>query len=163
MEMVSLKRQDFANHPPYFLEESVALASSSLLTNIDLNQTMGAGDMLDIRVKRVYASPAEDDGWRVLVDRLWPRGLAKDKAHWHVWYPELAPSPELRRWFQHDPARFQAFQQRYLLELNAEPVQQRLSELRARASLGPVTLLFAARDETHNHAVVLRDRLLGKV
>ena len=117
-----------------------------------------AGRGLDIRLKRVFAAPEADDGERILVDRLWPRGMRKDKAALDGWMKDLAPSTELRRWFGHDPARWDRFRERY----EAELAQHRdlLDELRQRARKHTVTLLFAARDEAHNEAVVLKDVLL---
>ena len=110
-----------------------------------------------IQLKRVYAPPAPDDGARVLVDRLWPRGLSKSAAAVDHWLKELAPSTELRRWFAHDPARWEEFRRRYKAELAQAP--DRLDELRVLARGRRVTLLFAAKDEAHNDAVVLRDVL----
>jgi len=110
-----------------------------------------------IRLKRVYAPPAPDDGVRVLVDRLWPRGLSKSEAAVDHWLKELAPSAELRRWFGHDPARWDEFRRRYQAEL--AQATDLLDELRALARGRRVTLLFSAKDEAHNNAVVLRDVL----
>jgi len=110
-----------------------------------------------IQLKRVYAPPVPDDGVRVLVDRLWPRGLSKSAAAVDHWLKELAPSTELRRWFAHDPARWEEFRRRYKAELAQAP--DRLDELRVLARGRRVTLLFAAKDEAHNDAVVLRDVL----
>lgn len=110
-----------------------------------------------IRLKRVYDPPAPDDGRRVLVDRLWPRGLRRETARLDLWLKEVAPSTELRRWFGHDPARWPAFRSRYRAELAARA--DALEELRALLRQGPVTLLFAARDGERNHAVVLREVL----
>jgi len=110
-----------------------------------------------IQLKRAYAPPAPDDGVRVLVDRLWPRGLSKSAAAVDHWLKELAPSTELRRWFAHDPARWEEFRRRYKAELAQAP--DRLDELRVLARGRRVTLLFAAKDEAHNDAVVLRDVL----
>lgn len=117
-----------------------------------------AGHGLDIRLKRVFGPPAAADGERILVDRLWPRGMRKEAAALDGWMKELAPSTELRRWFGHDPARWEGFRKRY----EAELAQHRdlLDELRRRARKHRVTLLFAARDEAHNEAVVLKDVLL---
>lgn len=112
-----------------------------------------------IRLKRAYAPPEPEDGTRLLVDRLWPRGLSKTKAALNGWPKELAPSPALRRWFGHDPSRWETFRGRYTAELALHP--ERLEPVRALARKGIVTLVFAARDETHNHARVLRDCLLG--
>src|SRR5262249_53599294 len=111
----------------------------------------------NIHLKRVYDPPSEDDGARVLVDRLWPRGIHKEAAKLTVWLKEIAPSPELRKWFGHDPARFHEFSRRYRAELvaNGEAVSQ-LNELLKH---GSVTLLYAAHDIAHNHAVVLADFL----
>ena len=121
-----------------------------------------AKDPPTIQIKRVYAPATPDDGTRVLVDRLWPRGLTHERAHLDHWLKEIAPSPELRRWFAHDPAMFDEFRRRYLAELGASsPAQTALTQLRELAAQGPVTLLFAAHDETHNEAVVLRDLLTG--
>lgn len=107
----------------------------------------------DIRLKRVYDPPDKDDGARVLVDRLWPRGLRKDRAALTLWLKEIAPSTELREWFGHDPARWTEFGHRYRAELtrNDEAVAQ-LADL---SKLGPLTLLYAAHDTEHNHAIVL--------
>ena len=106
-------------------------------------------------VKRVYEAPSDDDGLRVLVDRLWPRGLSKADAHVDRWIKEVAPSSDLRTWFGHDPARFDEFARRYREELRGSA---ELAELAALADDGrQVTLLYGARDEQHNQAVVLRD------
>jgi uncharacterized protein YeaO (DUF488 family) len=110
-----------------------------------------------IRVKRVYDPPARGDGVRVLVDRLWPRGLKKDEARIDHWMKDVAPSAGLRRWFAHDPARWDEFRRRYRAELAAHP--DALAELRRLAEGRTVTLLFAARDADHNNAVALRDML----
>jgi uncharacterized protein YeaO (DUF488 family) len=109
---------------------------------------------VDIRLKRAYA-PAEDgDGTRVLVDRLWPRGVKKDEAAIAHWFRDLAPSTELRRWFGHDADRWNEFQRRYRKELRQHAEQ--LDELLHLARKGTLTLVFGARDEEHNDAVVLR-------
>ncbi len=108
---------------------------------------------LDIRLKRVYDPAAEDDGYRVLIDRLWPRGMSRDGAHIDEWARELAPSTELRRWFGHDPARFAEFRRRYEAEL--EPSEAKLRELRDRARRGRVSIVFGARDVEHSNASVL--------
>ena len=111
-----------------------------------------------VRVRRVYEPPSADDGLRILVDRLWPRGLKKAEAAIALWLKEAAPSTELRRWFGHDPARFGEFKARYVAELRAHP--EVLAKLRALHAAQDMTLLFAAHDETHNNAVVLRDILM---
>ncbi len=113
-----------------------------------------------VRLKRVYAPASADDGARVLVDRLWPRGVSKARAALRSWCKDVAPSTELREWFGHDPARWEGFCERYRAELKHNP--EAVEALRTLARQGPVTLLFAARDETHNEAVVLRDVLLGR-
>jgi uncharacterized protein YeaO (DUF488 family) len=107
----------------------------------------------DVRIKRVYDPAAEDDGARVLVDRLWPRGMRKERAALTLWLKDVAPSPELREWFDHDPARWVEFDHRYRAELagNGAAVA-RLGDL---LRLGPVTLLYAAHDSAHNQALVL--------
>jgi uncharacterized protein YeaO (DUF488 family) len=111
-----------------------------------------------ICVKRAYDPPSPEDGARVLVDRLWPRGLRKVDAAIDCWLKEIAPSSDLRRWFGHDPSRWEEFQRRYRTELSARP--EPLNQLRVLAGQGALTLVYAARDADHNHAVVLRDMLL---
>jgi uncharacterized protein YeaO (DUF488 family) len=113
---------------------------------------------IDIRLKRVYASPAAEDGVRILVDRLWPRGLTKREAAIDRWLRDLAPSTELRRWFGHDPSRWDEFQRRYGRELREQG--ELLKEVRSLARRRRVTLLFGAHDEQHNNAVALREFLL---
>ena len=110
-----------------------------------------------IRIKRVYDEPMAEDGKRILVDRLWPRGIAKDKARIDEWLKEIAPSDELRKWFGHDPERWEEFRERYRRELEAKAEQ--MDGLRQLMAGGTVTLLFAARDEEHNNAVVLKEIL----
>ncbi len=110
-----------------------------------------------IALRRVHAEPQADDGLRVLVDRLWPRGLRKADAAVDLWLREIAPSHELRRWFGHDPARWTEFRARYRDELARRP--ERLRELMAHCRRGPVTLLYAARDSDRNNAVVLLEVL----
>ena len=111
-----------------------------------------------MRVKRVYEPASPDDGMRVLVDRIWPRGISKSKARIDAWMKDVAPSTVLRKWFGHDPERWAEFRRRYRVELAEQP--ERLRELRALAREGPLTLVYSARDEEHNQAVVLRDRLM---
>jgi uncharacterized protein YeaO (DUF488 family) len=113
----------------------------------------------EFRVRRVYDSPSPADGARVLVDRIWPRGLRKDAAHLSEWAKELAPSTELRTWYEHDPAKFGEFRRRYKAELAAPDSQQALTRLRAMAADGPVTLLTATRDLSLSQAAVLADVL----
>lgn len=108
-----------------------------------------------LRVKRIYEPPARADGFRVLVDRLWPRGISKQRAALDLWMKSVSPSPGLRRWFAHDPKRWKQFQVRYRAELRNHTVE--LAELSSRASKGNVTLLYAARDVEHNEAVILRE------
>jgi uncharacterized protein YeaO (DUF488 family) len=112
---------------------------------------------MDVRLKRAYERPAAADGYRVLIDRIWPRGVTREEAHLDEWARELAPSGELRRWFGHDPARFEEFQRRYTEELGAQ--QGKLRELRRRARDGTLTLVYGARDSEHNDAVVLAEVL----
>jgi uncharacterized protein YeaO (DUF488 family) len=108
-----------------------------------------------VRIKRVYEPVAKTDGYRILIDRLWPRGLSKEKAQVDKWLKEVAPSTELRKWFQHDPAKWKQFCAKYRAELNGSAAfGELLADIRQRKS---VTLLFGARDEEHNDAVVLRD------
>ncbi len=110
-----------------------------------------------IGLKRAYDPPSADDGVRVLVDRLWPRGVKKAEARIDHWFKDLAPSTVLRKWFAHDPNRWDEFRRRYRAELAAKG--DLLHELRKLARARPVTLIYAARDEAHNDAVVLRDEL----
>lgn len=110
-----------------------------------------------IRLKRAYETAQRSDGLRVLVDRLWPRGLHKDAARVDLWLKEIAPSNELRQWFGHDPARWESFQRKYRAELKDRT--ELLRRIEDALHEGPVTLLFAARDEDHNNAVALRDML----
>jgi uncharacterized protein YeaO (DUF488 family) len=110
-----------------------------------------------VRVRRVYDPPEPSDGFRVLVDRLWPRGLSKQAARVDLWARDLAPSDALRRWFGHDPRRWEEFRRRYRHELAQHP--ELVAQLVERARAGPVTLLFGARDAQHNNAVVLAEYL----
>lgn len=111
-----------------------------------------------IRLKRVYESASSEDGMRILVDRLWPRGLRKEDAAVDRWLKEIAPSTELRQWFGHDPVRWPEFRRRYTAELRQHTTM--LDEIRELAKQGTVTLVFGAHDEQHNNAVVLREVLL---
>lgn len=110
-----------------------------------------------VQLKRAYERPAASDGYRVLVDRLWPRGMKKEDLRLDLWAKDLAPSAALRRWFGHDPARFREFAGRYQAELRAGPARALVADLARRAARGTVTLVYGARDERHNGAVVLRD------
>ena len=112
-----------------------------------------------VALKRFYDEPAPGDGTRVLVERLWPRGLSKERAHIDLWLKEIAPSRELRTWFGHDPAKFAEFRRRYEAELADAAGQAALTKLRDLARQ-EVTLVFATRDTQHSNAAVLRDLLL---
>lgn len=114
----------------------------------------------NVKLKRAYEQPARDDGTRILVDRLWPRGVKKVDAALDEWAKNIAPSTELRKWFAHEPARWQEFCTRYSEEIKQQP--DLLKHLRTLAQQGVITLIFSARDETHNDAVVLRNVLLGE-
>ncbi|MCC6312378.1 MAG: DUF488 domain-containing protein [Thermomicrobiales bacterium] len=113
----------------------------------------------NVRLKRAYAPEEPSDGQRILVDRLWPRGVSKARADLADWMKDLAPSTELREWFGHDPVRWEEFARRYRAELAQHP--EAVEQLRDLARKGPVTLIYGARDQEHNEAVVLRDVLLG--
>ena len=113
---------------------------------------------MEIRIKRAYEPASSHDGTRILVDRLWPRGVKKSDAAIAQWMKEIAPSSELRKWFGHDPARWEEFRSRYKAELGAK--RGLLVELRDLAKKGPLTLVYSAHDEAHNQAVVLREALL---
>ncbi|GHE48051.1 hypothetical protein GCM10019059_03540 [Camelimonas fluminis] len=120
----------------------------------------GVGEIVmppDIRLKRIYEPASEADGARILVDRLWPRGVRKEDAHLTLWMKEIAPSPELRKWFCHDPALFGEFTFRYQAELDANHAA--VAQIADYLKHGPVTLLYAAHDPAHNQAVVLADYL----
>jgi len=110
-----------------------------------------------IRLKRAYEPPSPEDGMRVLVERLWPRGLTKERAAVDLWLKEISPSPELRKWYGHDPAKWEEFQRRYRAELEAagEPLER----LRALVGEGTVTFVYAAKDEERNSARVLKEFL----
>lgn len=112
----------------------------------------------NVRLKRAYESVAADDGTRVLIDRLWPRGVSKEDAALDLWLKDLAPSTELRKWFDHDPALWVEFQERYTNEVQQHP--DAFKQLRDLALEGVVTLVYSAHDEEHNDAVVLRSLLL---
>ena len=117
-------------------------------------------ERMPVRIKRVYEQPDKEDGTRILVDRLWPRGLTKEKASVALWLKEIAPSTELRKWFGHDPDKWKTFEARYRSEL--EKNEQQLSLLRQEMAKGQVTLLYGAKDQEHNDAVVLQKYLMEK-
>ena len=110
-----------------------------------------------MKIKRVYEKPEKEDGKRILVDRLWPRGLTKEKAGIDLWLKDIAPSTELRKWFNHDPAKWKEFQKRYQLEL--ENNKEQVSILNELFKKGPVTLVYGAKDREHNEALVLKEWL----
>jgi uncharacterized protein YeaO (DUF488 family) len=112
---------------------------------------------MKLKIKRIYEAPTEEDGTRILVDRLWPRGLTKEKAHIDLWLKDIAPSTELRKWFAHDPAKWSEFKIRYHAELKRNSEQ--IAHLKEAMAKGPVTLLYGAKDEKHNEAVILQKLL----
>jgi uncharacterized protein YeaO (DUF488 family) len=111
--------------------------------------------MATIHLKRAYEQPAPSDGLRILVERLWPRGLTKERAAIDLWLKEIAPSQELRRWYGHDPDKWPEFQKRYRAELERNP--EAVAELRAKVRAGHVTFVYAAKDEKRNSALLLKD------
>ena len=111
--------------------------------------------VLDVRIKRIYEPADRGDGYRILIDHVWPRGVSRERAKLDEWARELAPSDEQRHWFDHVPERFDEFRARYRDELQAQ--RERLGELRRRAREGPVTIVYAAHDQDHNNAVVLAE------
>ncbi len=113
-----------------------------------------------LRIKRVYESVEASDGFRILVDRLWPRGITKEHAAVQLWLKDIAPTAALRKWFGHDPARWEEFRTRYLAELRAN--DDAVAQVFDAAQHGPVTLMYAAHDERHNHAMVLLQYLSGR-
>lgn len=115
--------------------------------------------MAEVKVRRVYEPASPDDGARVLVDRVWPRGLTKEEARLDLWDKDVAPSTELRRWYGHDPERFAAFRRRYDAELADSQRAVALERLRSMAAEGPITLLTATKDVPHSHAAILATRL----
>lgn len=128
---------------------TIFVRKSFQVTDASLNPVM------KIRIKRVYEQPGREDGRRILVDRLWPRGLTNMEARVDLWLKDIAPSTELRKWFGHDPKNWEEFKKRYLAELkeNTEPVRL----LRQELSKGAVTLVYAAKDEEHNQAIVIQE------
>jgi uncharacterized protein YeaO (DUF488 family) len=112
---------------------------------------------MNIKIKRVYEQPHRKDGERILVDRLWPRGLTKEKAGVDLWLKEIAPSTELRKWFDHDPEKWQRFRRRYETEIRHK--DDLIKVLRQKAREGTITLIYGARDEKHNEALVLKQFL----
>jgi uncharacterized protein YeaO (DUF488 family) len=116
--------------------------------------------MTRLNLKRVYEAPSPRDGLRVLVERLWPRGLSRERAAVDLWLKDVAPSPELRKWFGHDPARWQEFRTRYWAELRDK--KDAIKLLKQKRKEGAVTLVYAARDEEHNGALALRQFLEGR-
>lgn len=112
----------------------------------------------EVRIKRAYEPPSPRDGTRILVDRLWPRGVKRADAGISQWMKDIAPSNELRKWFGHEPARWEEFRRRYKAELTGK--RELIGELRNLAKTGPLTLVYSAHDEAHNQAVVLREMLL---
>lgn len=113
-----------------------------------------------IRIKRIYDEPSQEDGIRILVDKLWPRGISKDKAELDMWLKEVAPSDDLRKWFSHDPAKWEGFKERYLRELDKKT--EYVDQVIERAEDNDVTLLYAAKDEKYNNAVVLMKYIKNK-
>ena len=120
---------------------------------------MMAATSKHLNFRRVYEEPAANDGERVLIDRLWPRGLSKEKAHIDLWLKDVAPSRDLRAWFGHDPAKYDEFRRRYEAELAEEPARSALATLREHIKRGPVTVVYGARDSDHSNAAVLRELL----
>ena len=112
-----------------------------------------------ILIKRIYETPAKDDGYRLLVDRVWPRGVSKANAHLDDWSKDIGPSTELRKWFGHEPPKYAEFKKRYVKELKEHADE--LERIRKEARKQRVCLLYGAKDEEHNQAVVLREVLLG--
>lgn len=118
--------------------------------------------MVKIQCKRIYDEYSEDDGVRILVDRLWPRGISKEKAKLDYWLKEVAPSNELRKWYHHDVEKFADFQARYKAELKQGVQKEAFDELKEVVSSGEkdvITLLYGAKDETHNQAIILKGLL----
>ena len=114
---------------------------------------------MEVEIRRVYEPPGKDEGFRILVDRIWPRGLRKDALDYDLWAKELAPTPELRKWFGHAPQRWKEFQEKYAGELNTPETKERMKTIVQQAGKHKITLLYGARDRDHNHALILADAL----
>ena len=110
---------------------------------------------MDIHLKRIYEAPEPSDGFRILVDRLWPRGVSKNSAHIDLWLKDIAPSTSLRKWFGHEPSRWIGFRDRYIQELNDNP--DAIEQLKVRICRGLVTFVYSAKSQQHNHALVLKE------
>lgn len=134
-----------------------ATKAATMASGETSKSTRPSGPAERIRIKRVYATPAKSDGRRILVDRLWPRGMSKERARLSEWMKEIAPSDELRNWFHHNPDGWQEFRRRYRSEIARN--HEAVAALADAARQGTVTLLFAGADTEHNNAVVLRDYL----
>lgn len=132
-------------------------ARNEATTRLRESRARSTLDVMNVRLKRAYEPAVAADGYRILIDRLWPRGVARGEARLDEWARELAPSAELRRWFGHDPARFEEFRRRYTEELASQ--EAKLRELRRRVREGTLTLVYGARDTEHNDAVVLAEIL----
>jgi uncharacterized protein YeaO (DUF488 family) len=115
---------------------------------------------MKLKIKRVYEDPEDSDGFRILVDRIWPRGLAKEKAGIDLWLKEIAPSTELRKWFGHDPKKWDDFKKKYEEEMDEK--QEELSIIKQQIKKGSVTLVYGAKDELHNQAEVIFEKLKRK-
>ncbi|HSD98297.1 MAG TPA: DUF488 domain-containing protein [Patescibacteria group bacterium] len=115
---------------------------------------------MNITIKRVYEKPGKEDGERILIDRLWPRGLTKEKVKIDLWLKDIAPATELRKWFGHDPLKWVEFKKRYIAEIKKNTIV--VSQLEEQLKKGKVTLVYAAKDEEHNDAVVLREYFANK-
>ncbi len=124
---------------------------------ITLRRKSSRGTKMNVHLKRAYEAPSPEDGKRILIDRLWPRGLTKEKAKVDLWLKDIAPSTGLREWFGHDPEKWPEFQKRYEQELKSNEAV--VSQLRDELKTSPVTLVFSAKDELHNDAVVLKNFL----
>lgn len=120
-----------------------------------------ASAKIQVATKRAYEPAAPDDGERILIDRLWPRGVTKERARIDLWLKDVAPSRELRTWYGHDDEKYDEFRRRYRAELTAEPGASALALLREHAARGPVTLIFAAKSAEHCNASALRELLVG--
>lgn len=116
---------------------------------------------MQLKLERIYTKPVDTDGYRLLVDRLWPRGISKVNAQLDDWVKEIGPSTELRKWFNHDPEKYPEFVKKYQAELDANPITPDfIRQVAEQLAKQPVILLFGAKDETHNQAVVLQEYLL---
>jgi uncharacterized protein YeaO (DUF488 family) len=157
---VRVRAHSFRSKKPVNRYHRPIVLPPALLLRLAIEAGVDRGRSLKLEIKRVYDEPSRADGTRILVDRLWPRGLSKERARVDLWLKDIAPSTDLRKWFSHDPKKWTEFQARYRQELKAKA--DLLDVLKEKEAEGPITLLYGAKDEVHNEAVVLQSLLQSK-